>query len=62
MLTREQFRNLISLSDKDSIISEVNKLTEDEAKVALVMALMSWHKSNEINDSIINDLKGAQIK
>ncbi len=62
MLTHEQFQNLISLSDKDAVISDVNKLTEDEAKAALVMALLSWHKNNEINDSIINGLKGAQIK
>lgn len=60
MITHEQFRNLISLSDKDTIISVVNKLTEDEAKVALVMVLLSWHKSNEITDSIINDLKDVQ--
>lgn len=57
MLTGEQFRKLFSLTDKEHIIFEVNKLTEDEAKAALVMALLSWHKNNEINDSIIKSLK-----
>lgn len=43
-------------------MSEVNKLSEDDAKTALVIALMSWHKNNEINDKIISDMINNQNK
>lgn len=55
MLNHEQIQNLISLSDKESIISEVNKLSEDEAKTALVITLISWHKNNKIISDMINN-------
>ena len=32
---------LISLTDKDTIMSEVHNLSETEAKTALIMALLS---------------------
>ena len=48
MLNHEQIQKLMSLSDKENIMSEVNKLSEDDAKTALVIALMSWYKNNEI--------------
>lgn len=54
MLNHEQIQKLMSLSDKESIMSEVNKLSEDDAKTALVITLMAWHKNNEINDEIIS--------
>lgn len=60
MLNHEQIQKLISLSDKESIISEVNKLSEDDAKTALVITLMSWRKNNEINDKAINDMINNQ--
>ena len=60
MLNHEQIQKLISLSDKKSIISEVNKLSEDDAKTALVITLMSWRKNNEINDKAINDMINDQ--
>ena len=44
MLNHEQIQKLISLSDKETIISEVNKLSEDDAKTALVTTLMPWRK------------------
>ena len=62
MLNHEQIQKLISLSDKESIISEVNKLSEDEAKTALVITLIYWHKNNEINDKIISDMINNQNK
>lgn len=62
MLNHEQIQKLISLSDKESIISEVNKLSEDEAKTALVITLISQHKNNEINDKIISDMINNQNK
>lgn len=62
MLNHEQIQKLISLSDKESIISEVNKLSEDEAKTALVITLISWHKNNKINDKIISDMINNQNK
>lgn len=62
MLNHEQIQKLISLSDKESIISEVNKLSEDEAKTAFVITLISWHKNNIINDKIISDMINNQNK
>lgn len=62
MLNHEQIQKLISLSDKESIISEVNKLSEDEVKTALVITLISWHKNNKINDKIISDMLNNQNK
>ncbi len=62
MLNHEQIQKLMSLSDKENIMSEVNKLSEDDAKTALVIALMSWHKNNEINDKIISDMINNQNK
>lgn len=62
MLNHEQIQKLMSLSDKESIMSEVNKLSEDDAKTALVITLMSWHKNNEINDEIISGTINNQNK
>ena len=62
MLNHEQIQKLMSLSDKESIMSEVNKLSEDDAKTALVITLMSWHKNNEINDEIISGSINNQNK
>ena len=62
MLNHEQIQKLISLSDKESIISEVNKLSEDDAKTALVTTLMSWHKNSEINDKVISGMINNQNK
>ena len=47
---------LISLTDKDALMSEVHNLTESEAKAALIMALLSWRKGNEINEEIDRNL------
>ena len=48
---------LISLTDKDAIMSEVHNLSETEAKTALIMALLSWRKGNEINEEIDRNLR-----
>ena len=57
MFKYEQMRKLIELTDEDAIISEVKKLSEEDAKLALVMVLMSWRKGNEINEKIDADLR-----
>lgn len=44
------------------MLSEVNKLSEGEAKTALVITLISWHKNNKINDEIISDMINNQNK
>jgi len=57
MFTYEQMRRLIELTDENAIMSEVIMLSEEDAKLALVMALMSWRKGNEINEKIDADLR-----
>lgn len=57
MFTYEQMRKLIELTDENAIMSEVKKLSEEDAKLALVMVLMSWRKGNEINEKIDADLR-----
>lgn len=58
MFKYEQMRKLIELTDENAIMSEVKKLSEDDAKLALVMVLMSWRRGNEINDIIDAKLRG----
>ncbi len=50
-------RKLISLQTREEIIHEVKKLSEEDAKIALIMALLSWRKGNEINEEITKDLR-----
>jgi len=61
MVTYEQMKKLISLKDRATLESEVSKLTETDAKVALVMTLLAWHRNSEINEQIDKDLR-AQIE
>lgn len=49
-------RKLLDCHDKESIIHEVNKLSEEEAKIALIMALLSWRHGNKMNDAIKSNL------
>lgn len=57
MFTYEQMRRLIELTDENAIMSKVKMLSEEDAKLALVMVLMSWRKGNEINEKIDADLR-----
>lgn len=57
MFNYEQMRKLIALTDKNAIMSEVDKLSEKDAKLALAMALISWRTGNEINEEIDADLR-----
>ena len=56
MLKYETMRKLIACPDRDSLIHEVHQLTEEEAKVALIMAMLSWRHGNEINDELMGNL------
>lgn len=55
MLSYEQMMRLTALPNKESVISEVSKLSEEDAKQALIMALLSWRKGHEINEQIAHD-------
>lgn len=57
MISYEQMRALISQPDKEAIMHEVSKLSEEDAKGALIMALLAWRKSNEINEEIDKGLR-----
>ena len=57
MFTYEQMRRLIELTDEKKLMSEVEKFSEQDAKLALVKALMLWRKDNEINEKIDADLR-----
>ena len=50
-------RKLISLQTKDEIMCEVSKLSEEDAKVGLIMVLLAWRKGNEINEEITKELR-----
>ena len=56
MLKYDTMRKLIACPDKDSIIREVNKLSEEEAKVALIMTLLSWRTGNTTSNEVIANL------
>ena len=54
MLTYDDMDKLIKASsDEDALMNEVSKLSERDAKLALVMAMLSWHKGNEIHQEIL---------
>lgn len=57
MLKYEQMRQLIELPDENAIMREVKKLSEEDAKLALVMVLVAWRTGNEINEKIDADLR-----
>ena len=57
MVTYETMRTLIACPDKEALIKEVNKLTEEDAKLALVMAMLSWKHGNKINEEIDRNLR-----
>lgn len=57
MFNYEQMRGLIELIDENAIMREVKKLSEENAKLALVMVLVAWRKGNEINEKIDTDLR-----
>ena len=57
MFRYEHMRKLIALKDKDAIMSEVSKLSEEDAKQALVMTLMAWQTDNQTNMQIDADLR-----
>ena len=57
MFTYEQMRRLIELTDEKKLMSEVEKFSEQDAKLALVKALTLWRKDNEINEKIDADLR-----
>ena len=56
MLTHDDMQKLIEISgDSEELIHEVSKLSESDAKLALVMAMLSWHKGNEVNREILKN-------
>lgn len=57
METCVTMRDLIACPDKESLIAAVNKLTEEDAKSYLVMAMLSWKHGNKINEEIDRDLR-----
>lgn len=57
MVNYETMRALISCPDKESLMAAVNKLTEEDAKLSLVMAILCWKHGNKINEEIDRDLR-----
>lgn len=57
MVNYETMRSLIACPDKESLIAAVSKLTEEDAKMSLVMAILSWKHGNKINEEIDRDLR-----
>ena len=57
MVTYEMMRTLVACPDKESLMDAVNKLTEEDAKSALVMTILFWKKGNKINEEIDMNLR-----
>ena len=57
MVTYETMRTLIACPDKEALIKEVNKLTEEDAKLALVMAMLSWKNIDNSYKETCRDLR-----
>lgn len=57
MVNYETMRTLIACPDKESLMATVNELTEEDAKLSLVMAILSWKHNNKINEQIDRDLR-----
>ena len=49
-------RKLFNCTDKESIMHEVGKLSEMEAKTALIAVLLSWRFGNKSNDKRMQEL------
>lgn len=57
MVTYETMCSLIACPDKESLIAAVNKLTEEDAKSSLVMAILCWKQGNKMNEEIDRNLR-----
>ena len=57
MVTYDTMRELIACPDKETLIEAVNKLTEEDAKLSLVMTILCWKQGNKMNEEIDKDLR-----
>lgn len=57
MVTYDTMRELIACPDKETLIEAVNKLTEEDAKLSLVMAILCWKQGNKMNEEIDRNLR-----
>lgn len=61
MITFDQTIKLASLKDRASLEAEISKLSEADAKAALVMTILAWQKNIEAHEQIERELRD-QIK
>lgn len=52
MFTADDFKSLIGIKDRNELMAAISKMTEEDAKTALTLALLSWNKSAEINTEL----------
>ena len=57
MVTYDTMRELIACPDKETLIEAVNKLTEEDAKLSLVMKILCWKQGNKMNEEIDKSLR-----
>lgn len=57
MVNYETMCSLLTCPDKESLMVAVNKLTESDAKLSLVMAILCWKHGNKINEEIDKNLR-----
>ena len=57
MVNYETLRALVDCPDKESLMAAVSKLSEDDAKLSLVMAILCWKHGNKINEEIDRNLR-----
>lgn len=54
MFTYDDMQKLIAVSDnRDKLIQEINKLSERDIRTALICAMLSWRKGNDINNELL---------
>ena len=57
MVNYELLRSLVACPDKESLMEAVNKLSEEDAKLSLIMTILCWKHGNKINEEIDRDLR-----
>ncbi len=52
MFTYENLRDLISITNRKELIHAVSEIPEEDLRTALVLVLLAWQKSQQINQGL----------
>jgi len=54
MFTYEDFKYLISITDRNELIHAISQIPEEDLRSAFVLVLLAWEKNQEINQELWN--------